>query len=245
MACNRSESVRRVRNPHLHGICVALFLKSGQGVSDIHQRSRVGISCAHGRAAGLWRKIRSVKRRGLQLYIRASLPPRGGSLRTVLLHGSDQQRRIGREILQNLEFVPQEEHRDAHARVEMIGQECEHLLADNHLVFRRGVNAIEKEDDRRPRGVLVLRPVGGHVRGELRGLWDLALFLPFELLKREERKLLRLSVFEDREVLLAETIFERTPGRVSHHDIYLHQPRRRPDHRGGVRRVLLNLGVNR
>src|SRR5712664_3798231 len=127
----------------------------------------------------------------------------------------------------------------------MLRKELEHLLTDDHLIFHRRVDAIEQQDDRRPGAASVLWPVGGHMRWKLWKLWKLSLLLSLELLKGKERNLLRLSVFQNREVLLAETIFGRMPGRVGDDDVHLHQASRRADHRGGVRRTLLDLGASR
>ena len=110
----------------------------------------------------------------------------------------------------------------------MLRKELEHLLTDNHLVFHRRVDAIEQQDDRRPHAVLVLWAVRGHMGWKLR---NLSLFLSLKLLKREERNLLRLSVFQDRKVLRAETIFGWPSGRVGNDHVHLHQARRRADHR--------------
>ena len=124
----------------------------------------------------------------------------------------------------------------------MVRHKLEHLLTNNNLVLHRCVDTIEQQDDRRPHSAAVLRPVGGHMRWKLRWQGPLSLFLSFELLKGEERKLLRLSVFQDGEVFLAEMILRRMPRRVCDYNVQLHQTRRRADHACGVRRALLDLG---
>src|SRR5260370_34340840 len=96
----------------------------------------------------------------------------------------------------------------------MIRHELEHLLTNNDLVLHRCVDTIEQQDDRRPHSAAVLRPVGGHMRWKLPWQWALSLFLSFELLKREERKLLRRSVLQDGEVLLTKLVLSRKPRRL-------------------------------
>src|SRR5713101_1750133 len=124
----------------------------------------------------------------------------------------------------------------------MVSEKLGHLLADNNLVFHRGVNAIHQQDDWWPRGTPVLRAVCGDVGWKLwRKLF--LFFLTLELLKREKRNLLRLSVLQDREVLFAKRILDGVPGRICHHDIHLHQPGRCTNHRWRVGRTLFQLSA--
>src|SRR5260370_7371935 len=123
----------------------------------------------------------------------------------------------------------------------MIRHELEHLLTNNDLVLHRCVDTIEQQDDRRPHSAAVLRPVGGHMRWKLRWQWALPLFLSFELLKGEERKLLRLSVLQDGEVLLAELVLRRMPGRVCDDNVQLPHTPLHSDHCPELTRPLLAL----